>query len=383
MLDGSPFNADGGSNLDAELQGIAIRASRVLFLWLDRLLLTCFLLAAAAPYLDPRYYWYGAAMAVALPLLAGMMLPCALLLWRLRRPTLALVHLLLVIALVPRHFSLERFDRPQAKPSDLVLMSLNAPRRPESDVLAEKLAQLVRDVQPDMIGLQEALIFAYKTNPERLRAQQKFKPLIESLNYSMHPPRLGPLGENYNSWHQPMLARFEIDRQDQLSFHEDGENSQSLHVLRSEFSWQGRKIAHYNVHLTTHGRNKPWNGVGRDLGAWLTRIGEVRRAYRKRAWQVEQIVALIDKEVHPVILSGDFNSTPDSWVYRRLSAGLQDAYRVAGDGWGATYRSSFPILRIDWVLLDPEFEVVSAVVHPLDASVSDHRPLVVRLRWRE
>ena len=138
---GSPFNADGGSNLDADFQGIAIRASRVLFLWFDRLLLTCFLLAAAAPYLDPRYYWYGAAMAVALPLLAGMMLPCALLLWRLRRPTLALVHLLLVIALVPRHFSLERFDRPQAKPSDLVLMSLNAPRKPESDVLAEKLAR--------------------------------------------------------------------------------------------------------------------------------------------------------------------------------------------------------------------------------------------------
>jgi len=352
-------------------------------LWLDRVLLACFALAAAASYLAPTYYWYGAAMAVALPLLAGLMLPCAFVLWRSRQRVLALVHVMLVIWIVPRHVSLERFAGAEAREGDLVLMSLNAPRAPESDELAEELVRLVRRVQPDLIGLQETFIFAYNKEPERLRANQKFEPLIESLNYSMHLPRVSAPGQNWMSWHQPLLARFEIDRQEQLSFREEGENSRTLHVLRSEFRWLGRKIAHYNVHLTTHGRNKPWNGGGLDLGAWLTRIGEVRRAYRKRAWQVEQIVALIDKEVHPVILSGDFNSTPDSWVYRRFSAGLQDAYRVAGDGWGATYHSSFPILRIDWVLLDPEFEVVSAAVHPLGASVSDHRPLVVRLRWRE
>ncbi len=363
----------------------AARIARTSLLLADGLLLALFLTGAAAAYLDPAVYWFGAMIAVTLPLLGIFLLPLAILLWRIRRRFLALVQVALVLAMGSRHISLERFAQRAPSPSDLVLMTLNAPRRPDSKRLGTELAQLVGELKPDMIALQESKIWIYLEEPDRLRAWPKFAPLLESLDYAMLIPQVGPPGENWREWSQPLLARFEIEQQDQLSFRSAKPDWPELRVLRTEFRWQQRKIAHYNVHLASFGPTKPWiEGAGwLDLGTWLTHTVEVRRAYRIRSWQVEQVRELIDHERHPVILSGDFNSTPDSWVYHRLSQGLQDAYRVAGSGWGATYHSNAPTLRIDFVLLGPEFEAVSAQVRSLSTRFSDHRPLTARFRWRQ
>lgn len=248
-------------------------------LWLDRVVLAIFLMGAASAYLDPTRWWFAAVIAAALPLLAALLLPLALLLWRGGNRLMALVHVMLVVVVASRHFSLERFLERSPSDGNLVLMTLNAPRKPDSKGLSQKLAQLVRAAQPDMIGLQEASIWAYKKEPERIRAHTKFRPLVESLGYSMHPPRVGPPDVSWTSWHQPLLARFEIEQQEQLSFQEEHSDSRQLHVLRSEFTWQGRKAAHYNVHLFTHGSTKPWRGDGwLGLEALWTQLGEVRRS---------------------------------------------------------------------------------------------------------
>jgi endonuclease/exonuclease/phosphatase family metal-dependent hydrolase len=358
--------------------------TRTAVLWIDRLLLATFLLGAAAAYLDPTHYWLGAMIAVSLPLLGSLLLPCALILWRSRKRLLALAHVLLLVLVASRHFSLERFLEPRPSKHDLVLMSWNAPREPESRELGEEVARLVRAAEPDMIALQESTIFAYEREPERIRSQVKLAPLIETLSYSMHPPRLGPPDKEWTVWYQPLLARFEIDQQEQLSFPREDPHSQPFRLLRSEFTWQGRKIAHYNIHLSTHRPTEPRraDAGGIDSNSWSARFRKMKASYRMRAWEVERVRELLDEERHPVILSGDFNSTPDSWIYRRLSDGFQDAFRVAGSGWGATYHSALPAFRIDFVLLGPEFEVVRAEVPSFRPPLSDHRPLVVRFRWR-
>ncbi len=96
---------------------------------------------------------------------------------------------------------------------------------------------------------------------------------------------------------------------------------------------------------------------------------------------MEQIRAMLAQETLPLIVSGDFNSTPHNWVYYGLADGLVDAFRVAGRGWGATYHADFPVARIDHVLVSRAWKVVQA--HVSKAPYSDHLPLVVRLRWRE
>jgi endonuclease/exonuclease/phosphatase family metal-dependent hydrolase len=358
--------------------------TRELVRWVDGAVLFAFMVGAAAAYIDPAIYWFGALLAIALPLLSILLLLLALVMWWRHRRLAAGVHLLLVLLVLSRHASLERAFTPEPSELDLVLMTWNSPRSPESTSLGEKVAELVRSLDPDLIALQEASIFAYKREPERIRAHPKHRPLIESLHYSMHPPRTGPPGKKWLAWRQPLLSRFEIDHQEQLSFRREREPL-PLKIMRTEFTWQGKKIAHYNVHLSSNGFAMFWRerNKGFGLGSWLARVREIKRSYRRRVWEVARIRELIDQESHPVILSGDFNSTPDGWIYRRLATGLQDAYRASGGGWGATYHASRPAVRIDFVLLGPEFEAVDAAVPPLPPGLSDHRPLVARFRWRD
>jgi endonuclease/exonuclease/phosphatase family metal-dependent hydrolase len=63
-------------------------------------------------------------------------------------------------------------------------------------------------------------------------------------------------------------------------------------------------------------------------------------------------------------VAGDINERPAGESWKRLAATWQDAYAVAPDGPGETYRSDKPYKRIDGVFVDRRVEVVScAAVH--------------------
>jgi endonuclease/exonuclease/phosphatase family metal-dependent hydrolase len=87
----------------------------------------------------------------------------------------------------------------------------------------------------------------------------------------------------------------------------------------------------------------------------------------------------LPKREPAVILLGDFNAEPDSEVMKRLGEKWDDA--TAGSG--MTIPAENPTRKIDYVLLPKGhgWEVVSAKV--LDEPVaSDHRPVVVELKWK-
>jgi endonuclease/exonuclease/phosphatase family metal-dependent hydrolase len=78
----------------------------------------------------------------------------------------------------------------------------------------------------------------------------------------------------------------------------------------------------------------------------------------------------------PVLVGGDFNSTPDSAVQQRLrDAGLRDAWTECGSGDGFTYPASDPVKRIDYLFLVGRLRCSSATV--IESMISDHRPLLV------
>ncbi len=81
----------------------------------------------------------------------------------------------------------------------------------------------------------------------------------------------------------------------------------------------------------------------------------------------------------PTVLCGDFNATPRSDVYRRLSASLRDAQRAEGVRSRCTFPSLFPMLRIDHMFLSPGLRVerCEVVANWFARLASDHLPLVV------
>ncbi len=97
----------------------------------------------------------------------------------------------------------------------------------------------------------------------------------------------------------------------------------------------------------------------------------------ERTRQLRALEQYLLKVRGPVLLCGDFNTPPAGRIYSRLTQGYRDAFSEVGLGWGYTYPSSFPLLRIDYVFCSAHWNTLRAVVGPKPGS--DHRPLFVEL----
>ena len=88
--------------------------------------------------------------------------------------------------------------------------------------------------------------------------------------------------------------------------------------------------------------------IGRESKKILKRL---KKAFFKRAEQVEIVEKYIKSSPYPVIVCGDFNDTPSSYAYYTVSKTLSDAFCESGKGLGQTYSgNSFPSFRIDYIL---------------------------------
>ena len=94
--------------------------------------------------------------------------------------------------------------------------------------------------------------------------------------------------------------------------------------------------------------------------------------------QAQEIVDYIQAVGLPVILGGDFNGTPQAPLGNVLSRHLEDAFSQAGMGYGYTFPSRCPLVRLDRVMLTPGLAEVESF--SLVDVGSDHLALVVDLR---
>ncbi len=112
---------------------------------------------------------------------------------------------------------------------------------------------------------------------------------------------------------------------------------------------------------------------------------------RRGGWRQRhnQIAALIEEEIAatdgPLILAGDFNTTDQTQLYRRITYHLRNAHWEAGFGFGFTYPASSahlvgplpvpPLVRIDHIFFSPHFFPCSARTLT-EAGGSDHYPVM-------
>lgn len=108
-------------------------------------------------------------------------------------------------------------------------------------------------------------------------------------------------------------------------------------------------------------------------------IRRLKRAFVKRAQQAEIIATHIETCPYKVVLCGDFNDTPASYVYNTIRGGLDDAFIESGSGFEQTYAGKFPRFRIDYILHSKDFR--SKNYHHLSETLTDHYPIVSYLTY--
>lgn len=101
-------------------------------------------------------------------------------------------------------------------------------------------------------------------------------------------------------------------------------------------------------------------------------------AYRIRAKQADIVAEEIANSTYPVMVVGDFNDLPGSYVYSTIRRNLLDAFVENGFGLGWTFSDSVLKFRIDHILYDPSLKIKS---FKLDnkAQGSDHFPLYCKI----
>lgn len=360
-----------------------------LFLLVDIPLLVVILIGLTASNLHPQHYWWAQLLAIMLPYFVIPAIVAMSITILARKWAWVALHVVLLLFVGLRAFPSDRFQRDFApEDGDLTLMTFNVPQSgPSADALGGAVVNLFRTYEPDIAALQEAWVEGARAQQPERRPPQ-VQALVDSLAYRLAVPMQmssQPAWSN-NKTAVPLLFReqsgeVEVVEQTAVRLGEASDTNISM-AIRTHFRWQGRDGILYNVHLRSFGEQKPWddNIEPFEIETWRPYLRRYRDVYRLRAEEVEALATSIDAEELPVIVVGDFNDTANTWTFNRLLGDRIDAFKIAGAGSGHTYRSDKPFVRIDFALVDEAWVVVDAEVP--DVRFSDHRPLVVRLRWR-
>ncbi|MEO1655024.1 MAG: endonuclease/exonuclease/phosphatase family protein, partial [Bacteroidota bacterium] len=83
------------------------------------------------------------------------------------------------------------------------------------------------------------------------------------------------------------------------------------------------------------------------LDTYLDLYHTLEDGFVKRNQQLSFLLRFLKKSPYPIILCGDFNSTPYTYVYKKLNRDFENAFVQAGWGFGFSYRGRIPFLRID------------------------------------
>ncbi|MFO7894527.1 MAG: endonuclease/exonuclease/phosphatase family protein [Longimicrobiales bacterium] len=210
----------------------------------------------------------------------------------------------------------------------------------------ERIADLIRSVDPDLVALQEVDSAATRTDGVHQAAELGRLTGLEPVFGAFMPYQGGAYG-------MALLSRWPIAESRNLRLPAGAEPRTALAVTVASPT-TGRRIRFVGIHFY--------------------------RTDDERLAQALRLEEHLSDETIPTLLAGDFNSTPDSDVMIHFSRGWAIVPKGADH---LTFPSYAPDREIDFVLFRPEgrWEVVTRRL--LDEPVaSDHRPVVVELVLR-
>jgi endonuclease/exonuclease/phosphatase family metal-dependent hydrolase len=214
----------------------------------------------------------------------------------------------------------------------------------------EKIFGNLAEIDPDIICFQE-----FYTSEEEgdFNNIDSLRSLLNLRHY--HAEYTATLRE-FDHWGIATFSRFPIVNKGKIVFHTRNNNM----CIYTDVVIRKDTVRIYNVHLQSISFSKKdnqflddvkkGNESEEDLEKGKNVLRRLKRAFIKRAKQVEAIKAHMAACKYKMVLCGDFNDTPASYAYKELSEKLGDAFVEKGRGFGRTYAGEWPQFRIDYIL---------------------------------
>lgn len=151
-------------------------------------------------------------------------------------------------------------------------------------------------------------------------------------------------------------------------------------VIYCDIKIEKDTIRVYNCHLQSYQIKSSEYSVLDSLGFNDKKLIEMKKIGSKlkkgniyRSRQVIKLANHISACHYPVILCGDFNDTPISFTYGKISSLLDDSFVESGWGISNTYRGELPQYRIDYIFHSNQFNAYNYKRHLV--TYSDHYPI--------
>lgn len=107
---------------------------------------------------------------------------------------------------------------------------------------------------------------------------------------------------------------------------------------------------------------------------------KLETARKLRIKQAQEVKREIRQSPHPVIVTGDFNSTPLSYTYQKIKFGLRDCFLESSFGrLGHTFEKYHLGIRIDYILCSRRLKPIRCEVERV--RFSDHYPVTATIAY--
>ena len=230
------------------------------------------------------------------------------------------------------------------------------------------MKEMIEEVDADIITLQESPLIAAA---EPITSLYQYKDSI--------------ISKEKNGVILTVLSRYPIIRKENLNIESKGNACGAFWL-----NVKGREVIVINAHLEVmhfsmeersqlstivHGKQKDHDSIRTTSH---TLVGKIYSSTKIRARQAERVAEFIEKHKGtPIILAGDFNDIPNSYVHSTIP--LTDCYATTGFGPGYSFKHFGIRVRIDNIMCSDHFTPYNCHIIK-NIGISDHQPIVCKLK---
>lgn len=241
----------------------------------------------------------------------------------------------------------------------------------------DSIVSYIQRVDPDVACFQE---FFHQDKPSTFSTRDT---LIELMGYKYYHERYSHRIRNRQNFGICMLSKYPIIAKGDVMF--ENFKTTDNYCIYADIVKGKDTIRFYDIHLQSiklqqqdyelFGEKNAQAGSKSSTLRLL--IDKLRIAYPARAEQAERVVEHMKTSPYPVVVCGDFNDTPMSYVYNQFNSSLVDSFRETSSGIGVTYVGRVPAGRIDYIFHSGDLGAYDFEIQKV--AFSDHRAIHCRI----
>ena len=326
------------------------------------LLALALLIACFVPFVPSDEFSFIAVFSLGVPILvsANLLFFCYWLLRRKRLMLLSLVILLVGYFAVGSFIEIKFFEDEVAD-GDLKVMTYNVRRFNRYRTIN----------RPDVFG--ETMAFILAENPDIVCFQE-----VDYLKREALKERYPYYHLRYDNYESKALmgifSKYPIVKARTLDWPNTLNNGCYADIL-----YKKDTIRIYNLHMESLRISATKRYLVKEAKPRLYK--SLSRIFKKQAIQAKLFRKHRDSVSYKTIVCGDFNNTQFSNSYRVVKGNMNDTFSEKGSGLGTTFSFLGLPYRIDYILADSAFDVMSHKNYDID--LSDHFPIMASFRLEE